>query len=136
MGCSPSFHPKCNQGINEIQNSAFFPSFFYRSSKRQTENVIKITHQSALTVSYYTILFRYYTIPKTKKLSHYYTILYYTILYYTILYYTILYYTILFRRLLQLPTEIDLLRQSLQSYGTSYRLPLDIATVLIVLKGR
>ena len=37
--------------------------------------------------------------------------------------------------LLQLPTEIDLLRQLLQSYGISYRLPLDKATVLIVLKG-
>ena len=38
--------------------------------------------------------------------------------------------------LLQLPTVIDLLRQLLQSYGISYRLPLDKATVLIVLKGR
>ena len=44
--------------------------------------------------------------------------------------------SLLFRRLLQLPTMIDLLRQLLQSYGISYRLPLDKATVLIVLKGR
>ena len=43
--------------------------------------------------------------------------------------------SLLSRRLLQLPTEIDLLRQLLQSYGISYRLPLDKATVLIVLKG-
>ena len=43
--------------------------------------------------------------------------------------------SLLFRRLLQLPTEIDLLRQLLQSYGISYRLPLDKVTVLIVLKG-
>ena len=41
--------------------------------------------------------------------------------------------SLLSRRLLQLPTEIDLLRQLLQSYGISYRLPLDKATVLIVL---
>ena len=43
--------------------------------------------------------------------------------------------SLLSRRLLQLPTEIDPLRQLLQSYGISYRLPLDKATVLIVLKG-
>ena len=43
--------------------------------------------------------------------------------------------SLLFRGLLQLPMEIDLLRQLLQSYGISYRLPLDKATVLIVLKG-
>ena len=52
-----------------------------------------------------------------------------------VLFFPVIPFSMLSRRLLQLPTEIDLLQQLLQSYGISYRLPLDKAIVLIVLKG-